>query len=662
MTWTLRNPNIQGGETLRLNQPLTVVIAGSRVVSAELGTPGSKTFRVGTRPRATVELESVEVGSSPTGRLDPGWWLQLFQKTRKGGDLVLARLPLPFELGKATEPDVFPMPDDPSSRFWDAAGMPAGYDRVEDWKDELIFQRLVPGSNLTGRDQVRIHRHTVITDLPDCFRPGELRGVVSRKSDASAAAVASKALGPVDVLSGLRASTDSPLTGETVEVEAVIDLGAAPYSRTKPEALPEVISAEVWKKDPGSRKLAPAGSVDLQIQRQADPLNKPELVRYLGDLGREDDAFGEPGEYQLRFYTGERASPEAEPTPAGPRIKTAPPGGWVGDLRDVTLTLRVLVEGNPEPTPFDSDNALKVFTDLQPFWWVSGEPGFPAPFENERTPRGTDPGQGKFQVVTAQALGFRWPESGDAKSMSLRYQGVFHDPARGDPPTTVMKRYPNGVAPNPNVEVRRWGGDSGLTAEAAREVGRGEFTPLNGSRQYLDIHVDLNALDAAQRDRARKPEERPLLARFAVVGIDRGGRPFGRVFHRPFVVSVRSLWDELGDAVPWEVVVLVAAILAFAVVVLYKRFAKKTRKAHAPRPTHDPSETGPTDEGDYLSGLGPTSDGPDHHRHARPATPPASDAHPGAPPPPSSPTQEPRYVEGDLSEPGGDAGGPSYLD
>ena len=93
----LQNDELHGGTTVRLVQTVTLVIAGSRVVSAKVEPTGTKPLRVGTKPTVEAVIESVEkVRPDAANELDPGWWLVLndTERTRNDRPVVLARVPL----------------------------------------------------------------------------------------------------------------------------------------------------------------------------------------------------------------------------------------------------------------------------------------------------------------------------------------------------------------------------------------------------------------------------------------------------------------------------------------------------------------------------------------------------------------------------------------
>jgi hypothetical protein len=663
---TLKNARLQGGEPLRLSQPLTVVIAGSRVVAAELEPKGEKAFRVGTRPVARVEIESVTTAkTAEPDELDPGWWLQLDQ-TGRDGPPCLARFPLPFRENKAAGSVLFRMGEAGDDRCWDTVETPDGYYRDENWKNEVILQHVERSSKQPAPGDVSVLRYTISTYLPDCFQTGTIEGEVSwdptatgkpvpRHPDRPAGEVAtSKLLGPIEVLSGLRASTDMPVTGEIFWVWAVIDLGAIPNGESLAEGLPRELSADVWKDDAASKEWKVSRSVQL-VRQEPSPI-EPKVVRYRNDPDAELLlTLEKTGRYKIKLATGNEPTPEGQP-------RTAPPKELIALLADAEVSLRVVLEGEAEAPRFDREHPLKVFTDRQPFWWgFTGEPGFTPPHENVR-----DPEPGQYQVTSTRAIGFRWAASLGDKLMKLRFQGFFHeqtdptDPAPAGEPIAVGKRYDNVQPPNPHLAMIGRSGDKPddhePVAEAADPVDLKEGADV--PRRYYDVHVDLNS-DSAVRQQARKSGTRPLLARFVVIGIDGEGKPFGRAYVHRFDLAVMSIWDEIGRTLNPEVLGLVVVVLVLGILFLSNRAAKRKRKARAAtaaaaaQVAQDQSPTATGGDGDYLSGLDPTP--PDQHGHDQPV-------HHPPPKTPSGPAPAaPSYLDNLPSGPE-DGGGPSYLD
>ena len=85
LTLTLQNRILHNNEKLRIRQPLTLVIAGSRLVPEEREGDATKTVRVGTRITSRAQIESVETDdTNAANELDAGWWLQLTEEKHGG--------------------------------------------------------------------------------------------------------------------------------------------------------------------------------------------------------------------------------------------------------------------------------------------------------------------------------------------------------------------------------------------------------------------------------------------------------------------------------------------------------------------------------------------------------------------------------------------------
>ena len=234
----LENEHLNGGGPVLLSQRLILLIAGSRIIAATFEPSSIKESRVGMRPVARVELESVHHLVDPTARdeLDPGWWLQCNQLCGDSPEpVVLCRLPLPLLEDKTVGTVVFKMGEQSNNLCWDAIETPEGYYRDENWRNEVILQHHDHGNRERPVAGVNVQCHTIDAYLPDAFRTGVLSGdvywdpaasgkpVPRRPTQPGGELARSRSLGPVHVRSGLRTSTDMPVIGERIWVWAVVD-------------------------------------------------------------------------------------------------------------------------------------------------------------------------------------------------------------------------------------------------------------------------------------------------------------------------------------------------------------------------------------------------------------------------------------------------------
>ncbi len=666
LTLILSNKSLplQGGEAIRVSQPLAIVISGSRVIAVK----GPEALGVGVKPEFHVAIESVETDEpNASYRLDPGWWLELNEAKNHSR---VARLPLPLQLpaqetdpgGKVrfrlTDKEVDPdRKTETEDRGWDTVEVPRelGYDLADEWRDQLILQHLERGPNLSELPQVRIHRHQVDTYLPACYEPGTLEGLVYwdtatadktaplAPSDPTKPIATRRSLGSIKVASGLNVSTNMPITGEVFSVSAVIETGTDLTQEGALKEVPDHKDVELLE-DPANPTRLDDRIIRLDWM-DVDP-SKPTIARYQGRR-----ALQVPGHYQIRVYRG--GGPTDEP------LVPFPPN-WP-DISQVNVPLSVLIEGEPKAPPFEDENPLKVFTGGEPPWWVWGEPNFETPHENFRPPE-------KRQTNTNQAMSFRLAPGHTFKSMHLRYEGVFFDPAANDPPTSAVRRY-SSQPPNPALMVFSWNDKSvhPRTVEEVDEarVKEGASFPLDlggdGPRPFFDLQVSLKQLSADQLQLEQKAGKQLRLARFVFMGLDGQGRPIGRVYSRRFKVVVRSLWDELMDAVPPEVLALLGVGVVLGIAIIYRirrRKLERKRKALAAKAAEAEAEAeaSPASDRDYFSGLEPH----DGEAETSPAPAPAAPKTPRAPTTPS-PKPEPSYFD-DLG-PGEDSGaGSKYFD
>ena len=648
LTLVLSNKVLQDGEPIRVSQPITIVISGSRVISVDV----PKSLRVGLKPGVRVELESVElvdtVEQDAPHELDPGWWLQLDEPRKQN---VVARLPLPLPY-PATDPagkvifrisekelDRKWMTDD---RGWDTIEVPRqlGYELADEWKDQLILQRierLEQAADLSPLPHVRVQRHAVSTFLPACYKPGSLEGLVywnpsttdrtvpSDPVDPRKEIASRKSLGTIAVASGLYVSTDMPISGEIFSVW--VDLS----QEMPPEKMPAELTVDVVFEDAATRESIPLKPITL-VRKPVEST----LARYQGQ-----GAFDVPGHYKIKLNRGGEQNPL--------------PPEWP-DLSQAELPMTVLIEGEKDAPPFEDDSPLKVFTDGEPFWWVSGEPGFPSSYKNDRRPSG-------YHVNTNQAMSFRLAPGQNYQSMKLRYEGIFFDPTSNDQPTVAARRY-EGTPPNPGLKLISFVDETGVPLPSPEEgIDEGKLIPLKegeaGSRKYFDLNVDLKKLSSSQRDKLRSEGNQLRLARFVFMGLDAKDRPVGRVYSRRFKVAVRSQWDEFWDKVDPTVLALIGLLLVILIVILYKRRRReleRKRKARAAQAAHDLHTTTSTSatghDRDYFSGLETMVD-----EHEPPPSPPSKTPKGPTNPPPKA---EPSYF--DDPGHGEDGAGSKYLD
>jgi hypothetical protein len=684
LTFVLSNKDLHGGEPIRIIQPLTVVIAGSRLMSAAVEwtdkkpESGEQVVRAGMRPISHVDIESVEAdGPDSTGGLDPGWWVEFSEKVTERPDILLARMPLPIRDNKASEGAVFRLAATGNDWCWDTVTLPPdGYRRAQDWNNEVILQRVSDKPKPFNEvEHVRLGLHTIETYLPDLFRPGALQAEVfwgpTPTGDDSARArnggmtesTTRRQLKPIPILSGFRASTDMPVTGEDFWIWAIVDLASISDQNLTP---PEELSVEVLKEDVSANKKRDHFDY-IVLKKQPGESVEPKLLRYRAIYRFVE---GKTGKYQIRLYTGPEQISESQ------TIKP-PPDGLKAELLTAELPLRVILEGETaENAPkFRWETPLKVFLGHQPFWWLwVDEPGFTDPYGNTRDPDDKS-------LKTKHALSFRWQALENDKLMGLRYRGIRHDQTKDRPqnaeddqgeapplePTVLGGKYDQDQPTNPTIRMTEWdseAGDSGYRSN--KFVEETAFLELKnqgaqGPRRFFEFHVDLPSGSDEQKEQARteglKDGPKPLAARFLITGIDSDERPIGRVYTRRFSVTVENFWDELWQVVSWHWVALAALILAFVIAILRRRATKRKRKAaRAAQAAQNEMASASDGEENSLGGLHPAP--PDYELDQ-----PGQPAAPGPPPPaPQKPraAPEPSYLDNLHSEE--DTGGSSYLD
>ena len=658
LTLTLQNRMLHNNEKLRIRQPLTVVIAGSRLVPDERKDAGTKTVRVGTRLTTRTVIESVEPDdATAANELDAGWWLLLTEEKhdRDAGDTVLLRLPLPIRETKDKSNILFRVPQNGGMHCWDTIEeVPElGYRRIDYWKDELILQhRPNRGADLSKWGHVRIHRDEILTYLPACFKPGTLREEVfwDRRSatdnpDRALPGRAPRRASSFKVLSGLRASTEMPVTGEKFWVWAVIDLGSDPGKRP---ALEEALCALVWNEDVTTKGRTLVDTI--RLVKQADNPAEPNIVRYLGVHQFQKE---QTGSYKIKLFTGDE---EQARSASSEQECAVPPKELVLALGNAELSLEVTLDGEPESPRFTSEHPLKAFVGKVPFWpWF--EPEFSAPgYDNERSEEGR-------WVLTKQAMSFQWPSAPKNETIDLRFQGVFRNQTRDSLQPTELGPKHNNNPPEPHVAVMGWVGKSEQNAASPKEVPEQEIIGLKpgaDSRQVFDLRVDLEKFSDAQLEEARSSDRNrwPLVARFAMVKLDSGGKPVGRVFSRRVEVLVESFWDELLYVLWSDEVVfggLILAVLAGIVVRSRRKKARKARVAKALQALEERPQHTAGGEADYGAVLDPMPAAHGRDELMAPSSPQSTQA-PSTSPAPS----EPSYL--DDPRPGGGDAGPSYLD
>ena len=643
---SIHHPRFHGNEPIRLRQPVIVVIAGSRVISARTANAAS----YGARPEVRVEIESVE----PTAgdELDPGWWLQMIGP---GDPAPLVRLPLPIRESPTPDGPLFAIPRKGDLLCWDTIEVPQklGYELGGPWKDSretLIFQRRERGPNMTGLRLVEVHRHVVTTYLPPYSLVGKHEGLVfwdPRKAgndvppapaDPGKGTATRKTTGSIAVASGLGLSPELPLTKEPVAVSVAIDTRIDLTGKEGTPRLPELLHASVWILDPATREPGFVKWIELDSP-VVDP-KEPTVVRYRGSA-----SLDKPGQYKIRLFPGGDPPPGAEARPA-------PPPDWPG-LRDLERLVRVAVEGeDPDVAPsLDDDTPIKVFTDGQPFWWLSGEPGFTSPYKTERRPT-------EFQTNTVQAMSFRHVPGQDVQSLKLRFQGLYFDPTSNDHATDAIRRHEN-RRDAPSLRLFDWPGASGdghkpfeTNVDPGKDFDLKE--KIGEARQFFDFDVEINSLSPEQRQGERGRGKQLRFARFALVGVDGSGKPIGRVYTKKFKVAVRSVWDEFWDIVPIELMALLGLAVVIGLAVLHNRIRKKKRKAQAlasriPPDGDDPSSHAVAESRDYFTGLDAVTE--------EPVSLPDKTAQAAPKPPPEADTS---YF--DKPQPGDEPGGARYFD
>ena len=522
-----------------------------------------------------------------------------------------------------------------------------GYRRIDYWKDELILQRRPHrGADLSKWGHVRIHRDEILTYLPACFKPGKLQAEVfwdprsaTENRDRALPGRAPIRASSFEVLSGLRASTEMPVTGEKFWVWAVIDLGSNPGQRP---ALEEAYCALVWEEDVTTkgRKLVDA----IRLAKQADDPAEANIARYLGVHQFKKQ---QTGSYTIKLVTTDEEQARLASFEQECKL---PPKEVVLALGNVELSMQVALDGEPDSPRFSSEHPLKAFVGKAPFWpWF--EPEFSAPgYDNDRSENGR-------WVLTKQAMSFQWPNAPNNETIDLRFQGVFRNQTR-DPlqPTELGPKHDKNP-PKPRVAVVGWVGKSDQNATSAQAVAEEEIISLKpgaDSRQVFDLRVDLEQFSDAQLEEARSSRW-PLVARFAIVKLDSGGKPVGRVFSRRVEVLVESFWDELLLVLGSDEVVYGALILAVLTGIVVRSRRKKARKARIAKALQERLAPMAGGEGDYGAVLAPRPAGHDRDDLMAPSPPQSMQAPETSPAPP-----EASYLE-DLRPGGGDAG-PSYLD
>lgn len=640
LTLRLRS-RINGGEPVRLLQPIALVIPGDRVLPAkgELHPAGAKSLRVGTRATAQVQLESVRIdGPAPDQGVQPGWWLQVDDGGRDGAARVLCRLPLPLRDENPDGPVIFRLAE-PEGRSdqdiwgWDTQGLPRGYYRDRAWDDRLILQRHIPGPEDRPVAGVRVRRHTYKTYLPDCPRTGSLGADVywdpaaagspaepRRRDRPDPATARETSLGTFPVRSGLRVSTDMPMTGEPWQVAAIIDLATIPGGERLGQALPDDLYADLVRDVPDA-DASPVKTI--RLGRDPEPAGSG-IVRYRSGSGGEAPSFEpkEVGAYRIRLNAaGDPAATAGEP-------RAAPPRELIDEFADAEVPVRVAIVGEP-PAPPDLERPLKVFVDGQPIWWsLTGEPGFDRPHENQRSPD-----SGGAQVTSQRAISFRWAYPETDRRMLLRFQRFLT--GGGDPAGGNEQPY-NGQPPNPALVMVRRTAENPIDGEP---VADGKILDMNKDAvdpDVFDLRVDIASLrTSAERNQARQLGPRPLAARFVMMRVDGGLEPSGRVYSRRFSVAVRSVIDELRDAVQSETLGLIALALVIAAVVAYRRWKKARRKVRAAAreaaegdaaAPQAPAPAAQEPGWDYLGGVEPAPDAGDLPSPGRPAAPPPKPA------------------------------------
>jgi hypothetical protein len=684
LTFVLSNEDLHGGEPIRIIQPLTIVIAGSRLMSAAMEwkdikpESGEQALRAGMRPISHVEIESLETDASEnTAGLDPGWWVEFSEKVADRPDILLARLPLPIRDNKTSEGAVFRLAASGDDWCWDTVVEPPdGYRRVEDWNNEVILQRVNDQPKPFNEvEHVRLGHHTIKTYLPVLFRPGTLQAevfwgptptgddLVRARNGGMAESTTRRRLKPIPILSGFRASTDMPVTGEDFWIWAVVDLASISDQNPTP---PDELYADLLKEDSANKKW---DHVDyIVLKKQLGDSVEPNLLRYRA-IYRFGD--GKTGNYKIKLYTGAELQISESQT-----IKP-PTEGLKAALGTAELPLRVFLEGETaENAPkFRWETPLKVFLDHQPFWWMwVDEPGFTKPYDNNRDPVDNS-------LTTKHALSFRWQAQPNDKLMGLRYRGIYHDQTKDKPqnaeddqgqaptlePTVLGVKYDQNQPTNPKIGMTEWGSDSGESGDASNKfVEETAFLELKnqgaqGPWRYFEFHVGLPPGSDEQKAKARSDGQKngpePLAARFLITGIESDGRPIGRVYTRRFAVTVENFWDELWQVVSWHWVALVALVLAFVIGILRRRATKRKRKAaRAAQAAQNEMASASHGEENLLSGLHPA---PPDYELDQPAQPAAPSPTPPAPPSPRA-APEPSYLDNLHSDE--DTGGSSYLD
>lgn len=619
LTLVLKNPRLQGGRPVRIRQPIVLVVPGGRLISAETTSEGGPGLRLGSTPRVEVVVETVEhAGPRAPGEQAPGWWLQLGMD-RGGQDLV--RLPLPMPVSKPEKEGgaagpVFLTSADGKTRAWDTAdALPPGFSRGDDWKDQLVLQTVETTPVRLDLPGLAVRRETVRTYLPPCPQPGTLRGEVgwrpAGRPDATAAAAAATAsgdsnthrtLGPIAVGSGFLASTELPLAGEPFWLWAAVDYrGTAGADRLVDEA-PEALSVDVQKLGGGGQ---PNEARDPWVLYKY--ATEPGVAWYRGECvvggtgGRPDADFG--------TFTA-RLAPEL-PVESGAGGPVPPP--LAAALAGAEANFRVLIQGGAGPPPEEAQ-PVKVFLGRSPIWWgLFGEPGFDDGHVNVR-----DEGS----VTSTRAIDFFRTPVGDDPPVQVRFQGLFLDQTTEGGPAAVGARHQNDPATGPKLSVRSWTGlerEGPPDVEQRATVAEGTSMTLTpaagGPHQYFDLHADVRGLGPAAQEQARQGVS-PLLARFAITGVDAKGRPFGRMYDHRISLAVRTQVDEFWEVVdPWQLAMGGTAVLVLGWLLFRRGRKKKERAARRERERQrerDRERTNSDLDGpiDYVQGVeAPRHDG-----------------------------------------------------
>ncbi len=681
LIFEIRNDRLHDGQQIHLKQPVTLTIAGGRVLPSTVQVKPGSAERVGQSPEVSVVIEEVGLDSAEA-ELDPGWWLELDQD---GSPLV--KLPLP--LRTAPSDVVFPIsrnkPGDagPQDWAWDPIQVPREpkFELGEDWADPgldaLILQRTqeAPPQEM-GR--VRVRRHTITTYLPPLLRVGTIQAYASwRPNDRARPAEGprSRSSAKSAVASGLAVTPTLPLPGETISVVAAF----RPRAGAKAAEPPEILAAELRRMkvppqdgDPGEF----LGFIDLNRE------GPPGALRYRGwtRLPASEPSATATGTYSVRIYHADDPDlNDVEKPEAG-----APPD-WFESLKDQRCVIRSVIEGESLATDSD-DLTIQVFTDMVPPWWLVFDPRPKPPHEFRH------PGGAGSEVCTNQANSFGLGLAA-REDLRLSFTGLFFASDSDEALTAREVAYPNDKD-SPKIHVLKWQGKSGATHDSSNDVisqnraqaspddpsqtvllTAGKSEPKKGGapkesessgfdlpkgedRLFLDFDIDITDLPANSSEiEDRRPRLR--VARLALVGTDANDRLIGRAYSRRVVVWPRSFWkDEIGsllvsgDFLAGLAVVLIVAALVIRAIRKWLRGRRgerarpassaQTETNEAPRSRH------PADS-DYFGALDPEPEAP------RPAPPPRPEPRPPEPRPDAS------YF--DDQDPGGaSSGGANYFD